>query len=225
VNDFEEMRRVTAVKSHGADIVELSLERLDLAFEPGDCMALYSEEGRVSRPYSLAAGTADADLRFLIRRMAGGDVSPFLCSRKPGDVVRVSPPFGWFRPGAQAAQRPFVFMATGTGIAPFFAYLRSPGAVRPAALWYGCRVASDLVDPEWLRDRGGARFAVSREMAAGCHHGRITDCLDQLPQGEFDYYLCGLDSMIDEVTRHLQTQRVPLTRIHRECFFNAPIGP
>ncbi len=224
MNEFVEMRRVTAVKRHGPDIVELCVERLGLVFEPGDCMALYSEEGRVSRPYSLAAGTADADLRFLIRRMDGGDVSPFLCSRVPGDVVRVSPPFGWFRPGAQSARRPFVFMATGTGIAPFFAYLRSPGAERPATFWYGCRVAADLVEPDWLKMQGGAQFAVSREAAAGCHHGRVTDQLSALPLGDYDYYLCGLDSMIDDVARFLQSKGVSLTQIHRECFFNAPLS-
>lgn len=217
---FEEMRRITAVVAHGPDIVELHIERLGLQFEPGDCMALYSAEGRVSRPYSLASGTADDTLRFLIRRMPGGDVSPYLCSRRPGDTVRVSPPFGWFRPGARAAERPFVFMATGTGIAPFVAYLRSPGAVAPAAFWYGCRVAADQVDPDWLR-AFGARFAVSRERVPGCHHGRITDHLDELPLGDYDYYCCGLDSMIDQVTRHLQARGIPLGQIHRECFFNA----
>lgn len=223
MSEFVEMRRVLGVRSHGPDIVELRVERLGLVFEPGDCMALYADEGRVSRPYSLASGTADAELCFLVRRMEGGDVSPYLCSRQPGDLIRVSPPFGWFRPGAQAAQRPFVFMATGTGIAPFFAYLRSPAAVRPARFWYGCRVAADLVDAAWLKEKAGAQFAVSREAAAGCHRGRITDKLAELPLGDYDYYLCGLDSMIDEVTRFLQAKNVPLVRIHRECFFNAPM--
>ncbi len=219
---FLEMRRVLAVRRHGPAIVELHIERAGLAHASGDCMALFSDAGRVSRPYSLASGDADPELRFLIREMEGGEVSPFLCSRRPGDRVRVSPPFGWFRPGAHAAQRPFVFLATGTGVAPFFAYLRSPGAVRPAAFRYGCRTAGDLIDLPWLREHGGVDASVSREDVAGCRRGRITDRMEQLPIGDHDYYLCGLDGMIDEATRFLQAAGVALPRIHRECFFNAP---
>lgn len=221
---FKEMRRVVSVRTHGPDIVAIDIERDDLAFVPGDCMALYADNGRVSRPYSIASGTAEPTLRFLVRRMPGGDVSPFLCSRKPGDEVRVSPPFGWFRPGSNSANRPFVFFATGTGVAPFFAYLRSPGAVRPAAFRYGCRVAADLIDPIWLRAYAGVECFVSREDAPGCTRGRVTDRIGEIPVGDFDYYLCGLDAMIDDVTRALQSRGVPLTRIHRECFFNASIG-
>lgn len=220
---FVELRRVVSKRAYGPDIVALEVERHEMPFTPGDCMALYSAEGRVSRPYSLASGTDEPHLRFLIRRMPGGDVSPYLCDSKPGDLVRVSPPFGWFRPGANAAQRPFVFLATGTGIAPFFAYLRSPGARRPAALWYGCRQAADVIEAGWLATHGGARIFVSRERAAGFQQGRLTEQLDALPAGDLDYYLCGLDAMIDDVTRFLQARGVPLPRIHRECFFNAPV--
>ena len=46
--------------------------------------------------------------------------------------------------------------------------------------------------------------------------------LESLPQDDqHDYYLCGLDTMIDEVTGWLESRGVPISRIHRECFFNA----
>ncbi len=37
-----------------------------------------------------------------------------------------------------------------------------------------------------------------------------------------DYYLCGLDAMIDEVSQSLQQRGVHFTRIHREVFFRRP---
>jgi ferredoxin-NADP reductase len=50
----------------------------------------------------------------------------------------------------------------------------------------------------------------------------VTDLLYDVPhRGDTHYYLCGLDTMIDEVTAWLETKGVPITRIHRECFFNA----
>jgi ferredoxin-NADP reductase len=206
---------------HGTNIFELQLERGNVPFTPGDCVALYTADGRVSRPYSIASGTDEKILRFVIRKMPGGVLSMFLSERKRGDVVRLSPPFGWFRPGENAAKRPFVFIATGTGIAPFLAHYRSRPDVKPVASLYGVREAADIVDRKFLAD-SGVSFAVSREAAKGCHHGRITGLLDELPrEHETDFYLCGLDAMIDEVSVRLEKQGVPITSIHRECFFNA----
>ena len=81
---------------HG-ELFVLSLERNGLEFAPGDCVALHTD-GEESRPYSIASGNREDTLRFLIRKMEGGEVSPWLMSRRPGDIVQVSPPFGWFRP-------------------------------------------------------------------------------------------------------------------------------
>lgn len=220
--DFKEVLRVRDVRWNGPDIFELSLDRDGLPFTPGDCLALFAEDGRVSRPYSIASGTGEEVIRFVIRTMPGGEVTPFLASRKPGDAVRVSPPFGWFRPGEHAAERPCVFVATGTGIAPFMSALLSQPQLKPAVLLYGVRKAADLIEPAWLRERAGARIAVSREEVPGYFHGRVTGLLDGLDQlANADYYLCGLDTMIDEVTVWLEQRGVDITRIHRECFFNA----
>lgn len=221
-SDFKEVMTVRGTRWYGSEIFELSLEREGLPFTPGDCLALFAADGRVSRPYSIASGTDEDVVRFVIRQMPGGEVTPFLASRQPGDAVRVSPPFGWFRPGQHAAERPCVMLATGTGIAPFFSALRSDPMLKPAALLYGARHVTDLIEPEWLGQRAGARIAVSKDRKDGYFHGRITALLDEqeLPV-EADYYLCGLDAMIDEVTIWLEGRGVDITRIHRECFFNS----
>ncbi len=213
---------VVGVRAIGSEVFELQLRREGIPFVPGDCMALYAADGRVSRPYSLASGTGEEVLRFVIRRMAGGEVSPYLAGRRVGDRVRVSPPFGWFRPGEHTAERPAVFVATGTGIAPFLSHFRSrPDAPRSLCL-YGVRQRADAVDAEWLAGRSDFHLAVSRERARGAFHGRVTELLPTLAlPPEADFYLCGLDAMIDEVTVWLEGRGVPLERIHRECFFNA----
>jgi len=217
-----EMMTVRQVRWIGDEVFELSLEREGLVFVPGDCLALFAADGRVSRPYSIASGIHDECVRFVIRHMPGGVVSSFLSSRKSGDAVRVSPPFGWFRPGENFTERPFVFIATGTGIAPFLAFLRSYPELKPAQLFYGVRNVKDLCEPEWLLTRAPAKIAVSREKAEPYHHGRITTLLAASPvSADTDFYLCGLDVMIDEVTVMLEQRGIDITRIHRECFFNA----
>ncbi|HMO50126.1 MAG TPA: FAD-binding oxidoreductase [Kiritimatiellia bacterium] len=220
---FKEIMTVSGIRWFGPDVFELAMHREGLPFTPGDCLALFAADGRVSRPYSIASGTQDEHIRFVIRVMPGGVVSTFLASRRPGDAVRVSPPFGWFRPGEHGQLRPYVFLATGTGVAPFLAFLRSHADAAPAAFFYGVRRSADLIEPEWLAGRAPLRLAVSRETHPGAHHGRITELLAALPTlgQDADYYLCGLDAMIDEATLWLESRDVDITRIHRECFFNA----
>ena len=203
-------------------IFEIRLERGEITYSPGDCVALFAEDRIASRPYSIASGVEDDSLGFVIRHFEGGEVTGFLATRKPGDTVKVSPPFGWFKPGHPEHPR-FCFIATGTGISPFLAHLRSFPDQPPEALLYGVRQASDAVGQEVLPQKG-LHLAVSREDLEGAHRGRVTDLLDQLPlDDDIHYYLCGLDTMIDEVTIWLEAKGVAIPRIHRECFFNADV--
>ena len=213
---------VREIRWFGAGIYELRLDRRGIAFTPGDCFALFAGDQQASRPYSVASGVADDFLAFIIRRMPGGELSDYLAGLKPGDKVKVSPPFGWFRPGNAAPGTPFVFVATGTGISPFMCHFRSRPEQPPDALLYGVREAADAVELDWLQRQCTVKLAVSRERDNGYHHGRVTDLLPGLDlRAESQYFLCGLDAMIDEVTVWLERQGVELPRIHRECFFNA----
>ena len=216
------LHRVLGLRWHGEDVYEIRLERNGLAFTPGDCVAIFAPDGVGSRPYSIASGTGEEHLGFLIRRMPGGEVSGHLARLNPGDEVWLSPPFGWFRPGETAGAAPFVFVATGTGLSPFLSHLRSRPADPPRQLFVGVRHAADLVDPQDLAARGETHFAVSREDAPGCHRGRVTDLVERLfLSPDCHYYLCGLDDMIDEITRALESRGISPRHIHRECFFNA----
>lgn len=218
--------KVIRVKPYGKEVFELTLERAAWTFTPGDCVNLFEESGREGRPYSLASGVDEDVLRFVIRSMPGGCVSPWLAARKTGDSVWASPPFGWFRPGQAPGQAPCVFMATGTGITPFLSFLRSFPDRKPACFRVGLRTTEEAVERAWLEERAGAEFFFSRETASGARSGRITTALEEIPLGpEHQYYLCGLDAMIDQMASWLQTREIPVRHIHRECFFNTDAAP
>jgi ferredoxin--NADP+ reductase len=214
--------KVSEVNFLSEDIFELVLERDGVEFQPGNCFAISNSKG-VSRPYSACSGVNDSILRFVIRRMPGGAVSEWLAARVRGDEVELSSPFGWFRPGyGGEAGDPSVLIATGTGIAPFLSALRSFPDLVPTLCLYGVRSLADAVGLEYLRDRCPVRLCVSREETPLHHHGRVTDLLSEIPrQQRTNYYLCGLDAMIDEVSQWLQQHGVHFTHIHREVFFNA----
>ncbi|MCF7817627.1 MAG: hypothetical protein K9M54_07075 [Kiritimatiellales bacterium] len=211
--------RVIDVRVMNEELFELVLERNKLAFIPGDCAAVYTDDGR-SRPYSIASGSNENELRFVIRKMNGGEVSPWLMGRRSGDSIRITPPFGWFRPGQEIGEAPFVFIATGTGIAPFLSY-RATFDKPPVHCLYGVRRESDAIGFSKLRNWCPIRLAVSREQTSDHHHGRVTDLLNTLSLTPgTHYYCCGLESMINEVGEWLRQNGVPLMNIHREVFFH-----
>ncbi len=214
-------RSVKQVIPRTETLFELQIRRDDLEFAPGNCVALFND-ARESRPYSIAAGNREDVLRFLIRRLPGGTVSNWLATRKPGDEVRVSGPFGWFRPGQSEPGERSVFIATGTGIAPFLSYLRSFPDRTPEACFYGVRNEVDAFAIDELQRCRQFRLAVSREHANGYFRGRVTGLLEQVPiASDIHYYLCGLDAMIDETGRRLEDVGVAFAKIHREVFFHA----
>ncbi|MBT8042991.1 MAG: hypothetical protein KJN98_07455 [Pontiella sp.] len=210
---------VMAVRPVSGDLFELIVDRNDLEFLPGDCVAIYTDSEK-SRPYSIASGSNENELRFVIRSMDGGEVSPWLAERRPKDTLRITSPFGWFRPGQGIDDASFHFLATGTGIAPFLSYMHT-FKTPPASCLYGVRHAADAIGLSMLHGFCPTRLAVSREHAAGHYNGRITGLLDTLPLDEAaHYYCCGLESMVNEVSEWLQQYGVDLMQIHREVFFH-----
>jgi ferredoxin--NADP+ reductase len=214
--------RVHSINMLSSDILELVLERDGIDFTPGDCVAISHADG-TSRPYSVSSSVDDETLHFVIRRMPGGIVSEWIAERKAGDEIEISPPFGWFRPSRSGKKDdPSVFVATGTGIAPFLSALRSHHEMAPKCCLYGVRKKSDAVEIDYLQKRCPIRLCVSGEASPPHHRGRVTDLLKEIPMSpETHYYLCGLDAMIDEVSTWLEQHGVHFTRVHREVFFNA----
>ncbi len=143
-------------------LFELTVDRLDIPFEAGDCMAIYTPDGK-SRPYSIASGTNEDVFRFLIRRLPQGEVTTQLANAKQGEFLNISLPFGWFRPGQEKQQAPSVFFATGTGIAPFFSFLLSSPKQQPLAIYYGISHQNDLIKLPLLKNTGQLNLAISQE--------------------------------------------------------------
>lgn len=215
--DYSE-HAVISVETINNDLFILSVQRNGMEFIPGDCVAIYTENGQ-SRPYSIASGSKEHELRFVIRMMDGGEVSPWLMNRKVGEAIRITPPFGWFRPGQDIGDAPFIFLATGTGIAPFLAYMKTFERP-PAHCLYGVRQEADAIGFSKLRNFCPTQLAVSRQKTEH-HQGRLTDLLEDLPHAEnTHYYCCGLESMVNDASEQLQKRGVGLSRIHREVFFH-----
>lgn len=90
-----------------------------LDFVPGQYVRIsYAEEE--PRVYSIASSPTADEMEICIRRVPGGELTPDLCDRaEAGDDLFVRGPFGDEFTLQAPSGRDLVFVATGTGVAPF----------------------------------------------------------------------------------------------------------
>ena len=100
----------------------------EMPFLPGQfaSMVLPQPDGKViRRAYSIASPPEEKQhLVLIIKRVDGGQVTQWLWTLKPGDRFRIHGPFGKFVLPDRLDFEP-VFIATGTGVAPFRSMIHS----------------------------------------------------------------------------------------------------
>jgi ferredoxin-NADP reductase len=211
---------VINILQHSRDIFEIQLERGNFQFTPGQYVSVYTPDDKISREYSIASGIHDPHLGFLIKHLPEGIVTEYLMNLKPGNSVTISKPAGAFRPGAQHEGENFIFMATGTGIAPFLSHMRSYPDNPPEKIFFGVRYLADAVGFGIFDEKCAGYLAVSREKIPGIFHGRISDLVKQFQFEQTNhFYLCGLDTMIEEMRTYLISIGIATDQIHHEIFF------
>jgi CDP-4-dehydro-6-deoxyglucose reductase, E3 len=186
-----------------------AVERLD--FKPGQFVS-FNEQLRgktITRAYSIASLPDGNRFELCLNLVREGSFSPHLFAMQPGDSVEMSEPLGFFvvRNPAKDA----LFIATGTGIAPFRAmapdYLSHPQAGE-LTLLFGVRYEPSIYyrdDFEALAHQHASfRFwpTLSRpESSWAGRSGHVqTHLLEALgDRRDLDVYICGLKAMVDDV--------------------------
>jgi benzoate/toluate 1,2-dioxygenase reductase component len=138
-----------------------------------------------------------------------------------------APPLGSFY--LRDVTRPLLFLAGGTGLAPFLAMLevlQQKGTTQPIHMIYGVTNDADLVETEKLAGFAasipGFTYVTVVADAASAHErkGYVTHHLpDQaLHGGNVDLYLCGPPPMVDAVRAFLTEKGVKPASFHFEKF-------
>lgn len=203
-----------------------------MQFDPGQYVSIVVDATGDRRSYSIASKPENQDaFELLIDHTPGGVGCQFLANLQIGAEVDVMGPLGRFVFVPGGTEEELVFVATGSGIAPFrsmiMSLLQEGTERRPMTLYWGMRYVEELFWLDEWQDLAESfsnfKFhpVISRAIEEWplCR-GRVTDCLNvhQVPVNAA-YYLCGNAKMIQEVTALLQAKGVVTENIHFEKFF------
>ncbi len=208
--------RVLAVRPLGQRAYVLRLERGNLQFRPGQYIRVGLPALRAQREYTVYSSPSDGYLEVLIREIPSGLVSPRLRRCRPGERVEVEGPFGEFLIAERDLSSRFLFVGTGTGVAPFHCFARSyPGL--DYRLLHGVPAASELYGAGTF-EAGRVTACLSRQPGPG-FPGRVTEYLRRNPPDAQLYYLCGGADMIYDVFAMLRRQDIAAEKIFAEVYF------
>jgi len=181
-----------------------------------------------TRSYSFSSMPRDGVVQFLVRNIPGGLMSSYLAERaKAGDSVTIAGPMGSFY--LRDVTRPVLFLAGGTGLAPFLAMfeeLERTTPTQPIHMVYAVTNDADLVEVSTLEAFAasipGFTFTMVVAAADSAHpqKGYVTHHLPDaaLNGGDVDVYLCGPPPMVDAVRAYLKDKQIAPANFHYEKF-------
>lgn len=223
--------RVTDL-THDVREVELTLcEPDEIVFKAGQFISFdVPKEGHpVTRPYSIASPPSISNrVRLLFNLVSGGPGSSYLYGLRQGDPVTFKGPAGSFYLREDPTKR-IVFVATGTGIAPFRSMLLTQlerNNAQSVTLLWGLRHEHDVYYQDEFRALTASHPQFSFVMTLSRPgptwpgiKGRVSDLIHERVTSVQDVavYLCGNGDMIKEVTATIQAKG--LCPIYREKYY------
>jgi benzoate/toluate 1,2-dioxygenase reductase subunit len=205
-----------------------------LGFLPGQYVNVQIPGTDLTRAYSFSSSPGNPIASFVVRNVPNGKMSQYLSEvAKPGESISFAGPNGSFY--LREIKRPVLFLAGGTGIAPFLSmleYLSSAGANHPIKMVFGVTNDIDLVALDQLDEMKAKlpgfeyRTVVASAESSHARKGYVTEHIesDWLNQGDVDVYLCGPVAMVDAVRNWLSSAGVTPANFLFEKFSPSAVG-
>jgi len=191
----------------------------ELDFKAGQTICFIHDS--MKRYYSLLSTPDDPTLVFCIYHVPQGKFSPVLADARIGSPFHVSGPHGYFT--FSPSERAPIFIATGTGVAPFVSFART--GVTDYTLLHQAISADELYYRSYFQKNTPKYFPclveppITESKPSNFFYGKISECIRKnLRPGSYDFYLCGEREMIQDVTL-LVDEMYPESRLYTEVFF------
>ena len=188
-------------------------------FKAGQTILLIHQS--IKRYYSLLCAPSDPNLTLCVHHLPEGRLSSVLAIAEIGFQLKVTGPHGYFT--FKPSSRKPVFIATGTGIAPFVSFARS--GVTDFTLLHQAISTDELYYRSYFHKITSKYFSclleapITESLLPGLFCGKISECIRKnLRPGSYDFYLCGEREMIREVIL-LIDEMYPESRVYTEVFY------
>ena len=220
---------VSKVEPHNdaAVVLELDVDASAPVFLAGQYVNIDVPGSGQHRSYSFSSAPGQSKVSFLIKRIPGGVMSTWLDSAQPGNKLELIGPLGSFY--LRAVERPLLFLAGGTGLAPFLSMLEvlaRTDSQQKVHLIYGVTRDLDLVQVDaieaYVAKLPNFTYATVVADTDSTHprKGWVTQHMpaEALNDGDVDVYLCGPPPMVDAVRKHFDDNGVKPNSFHYEKF-------
>ena len=169
---------------------------------------------RITRAYSTASPPAGNRFELCLNRVSDGIMSPWLFEVAPGATIDMKGPLGHFT--LRYPPNESIFVATGTGIAPFRGMLLQHLPENPdrhITLVFGVRYEQSLMYREEFerltREYPGFRFWPLLSRPEATWQGRTGHVQPHVLEAlgdrrDVDVYVCGLHQMVDDMRTQLK---------------------
>ena len=208
---------ITSTEELSRSLFLISFKRT-FDFVAGQVIGITLREDDARRLYSICSGEKENEIRILYKVVDEGYLTPQLSDLEVGDAIWITPPAGEFT----GTLEPAVWIATGTGIAPYYSMLRS-GLGKNKILLHGNRYLEQFHFYDAFRETLGQDYirCCSAEENEEVYHGRVTGYLEEQHNlnPDLKYYLCGSAEMVVETRDLLISKGVPFGHIISEIYF------
>lgn len=194
----------------------LRIEKPNVPIKAGQCFNVGLPGMDINREYSMYSDANAKHLEFLIRVVENGLVSTRLQNLKAGDQVEVDGPYGEFCIDQAHLDRKFVFIGSGTGIAPFHSFVKTFPKIDYLII-HGVRKSIEKYDERDYMPQRYVACVSKNEIGSSM---RVDDYLKHnLLHKDSFIYLCGNRNMIIDAVQILLDQGFSGNQIISEVFF------
>ena len=213
-----------------ARLVRIDLDGQLFPYMPGQAILVGNHRGEKRKPYSIASAPEDVERDGCLELLIGVDeqgAAGAHLALQPGEAVDIDGPMGRFTVPADPAERRFLFVAGGTGIAPLRAMLRHALRVPhdEVGLLYSARTPLEFAFEAEFRAMAAAghinlRQTVTREAADSWQgtRGRIgqVDLAPLVHDTETLCFVCGPPALVADIPKLLGELGVDPVRVRIE---------
>ena len=210
-------------------LVKFSLPE-DVSFKPGQYFSITRlHEGKKLRtPYSIATTPGNGHGEFCVRVLNIGKTSEYIGKLKEGDEIELFGPLGKFMVSDSSKDKDLIFISAGTGISAFVSMIPSllkEGYTKKIVLIKGFSNEDEILYDDLfygLQEKyKNFKFynVLSQPKTKFENKGYVQNFLDKYAFNfKGDFYVCGLQAMIDGVVQKLKAEGITEDRIFFEKY-------